>query len=49
MKAFIDIDIGDAQRYATAIAAYQHASDWLAAVGPQVRHKCESHEQSNIK
>ncbi|GLC33065.1 Peptidyl-prolyl cis-trans isomerase 7 [Pleodorina starrii] len=35
MKAYLDIDIGDAAAYATALAAYQRAADWLAAVGPQ--------------
>lgn len=37
MKAFLDIDIGDAARYATELAAYQRAADWLKAVGGQVR------------
>ncbi|GFR48516.1 hypothetical protein Agub_g10410, partial [Astrephomene gubernaculifera] len=35
MKVYIDIDIGDAARYATDFAAYQRASDWLSAVGAQ--------------
>lgn len=35
MKAYLDIDIGDAARYATELAAWQRAADFCAAVGSQ--------------
>lgn len=42
MKAYLDIDIGDAARYATELAAWQRAADFCAAVGSQVWNAIEA-------
>ncbi len=44
MKAYLDIDIGDAARYATELAAWQRAADFCAAVGSQVRDRNKGHQ-----
>ena len=37
MKGFLDISMGDAAAYATALAAYERTQAFVDAVGPQVR------------